>query len=472
MAMKWDKGKTFYIVFAFVFLSTCVLPLFGIYSFGINGGVVDEVLHRIGRVLSLIDVSVFFMLIVVEIVSLFFDKGASIKTLFITIALFFYSLTTYDSLDFLVDIVPEMSQYPFTVRIFDIVNFISFYFGAYFFFSYLFDVFVNPISKAEKRSSLMGFVLVCVLHFVFFYFDIRYAGPVILFIFYTWLCTRSIVFAISTKKADFTFVCLMIIGICMLAIFLNETHDHYVGVYDGALYSSLLFFIIAVCYLTIYFRFVLIATLKSYREEAEAKKVRELQTNILKNQVSPHYLFNALNVIKTLYGESKDQGDIALDLLSRHLRAYTKAADTILVPLREELGVVSDFVELEGLKYAKEIEVIYDIESDDFPVPYFSLQPLVENALKYSKIMDKKDGCLTIRAYQDGDKNIIEVIDNGIGFEPTLRNKDSFGLKNVRERFEILLNANFEVMSKLGEGARIRIEYPIEKTNQMKGEDK
>ncbi|MBQ4255090.1 MAG: hypothetical protein II721_03735, partial [Bacilli bacterium] len=91
MAMKWDKGKTLYLVFAFVFLSTCVLPLFVIYSFGINGGVVDEVVHRVGRVLSLIDVSVIFMLIVVEIVSLFFDKGASIKTLFITIALFFYS---------------------------------------------------------------------------------------------------------------------------------------------------------------------------------------------------------------------------------------------------------------------------------------------------------------------------------------------------------------------------------------------
>jgi hypothetical protein len=127
MAMKWDKGKTLYLVFAFVFLSTCVLLLFVIYSFGINGGVVDEAVHRIGRVLSLIDVSVIFMLIVVETVSLFFDKGASIKTLFITIALFFYSLTTYDSFDFLVDIIPEMNQYPFAVRIFDIVNFISFY---------------------------------------------------------------------------------------------------------------------------------------------------------------------------------------------------------------------------------------------------------------------------------------------------------------------------------------------------------
>ena len=130
------------------------------------------------------------------------------------------------------------------------------------------------------------------------------------------------------------------------------------------------------------------------------------------------------------------------------------------LPLEKELQVVNSFIELENMKYKKPFKVVYDIDSSDFEVPYFSLQPLVENVVKYSKINEKEDGYLSIETYEDDKFYYINLSDNGCGFDVKNVKTTSFGIANSRERFKLLSKAQFSITSKEGEGTSILIKIP------------
>ncbi|MCR5079107.1 MAG: histidine kinase [Bacilli bacterium] len=442
------------------FLLICVFPLLAVFFSSYNGYSPSPILTGLASASSIIAASCFFLLTVVESLSLFFDRTASYKTLVLTVLILLMSLSTHDMYGNLTDFIPEMAKHDFVLPLFRILNFVFFAFASFFFFSYLSENYGLAITKEEKWIGLAVLISTLVLNFVLFFFDIHYVGPILVAIACILFGFRAIWIGVQGEKANVNFSCFIFIGICILTVFINESGVIAFSFYQGTFVSSLILTFAFAAYLTIYLNFVITKTKASYKAEADAAKVKELQANVLKNQISPHYIFNALNVVKSLYNVDKEQGDLALELLSKHLRAYTKAADRLMVPLSQELDVIADFVELEGLKYGKPVEVIYDIDSESVEVPYFSLEPLVENALKYSKIADKEDGLLVIRAHEEEDRFVLEVEDNGVGFDPKEVPSSSYGIKNVKDRMEILLNATFIVESKPNEGTKVRIEIP------------
>jgi sensor histidine kinase YesM len=90
-------------------------------------------------------------------------------------------------------------------------------------------------------------------------------------------------------------------------------------------------------------------------------------------------------------------------------------------------------------------------------VPILSLQVYVENAIRYSKVNEIEGGYIEISSYEEGDKIIVEVNDNGVGFDVNDIKDTSFGIKNSRERFKLLLNAEIEIKSEIGSGTNVRI---------------
>jgi sensor histidine kinase YesM len=93
-------------------------------------------------------------------------------------------------------------------------------------------------------------------------------------------------------------------------------------------------------------------------------------------------------------------------------------------------------------------------------VPPFSLQPLVENAIKYSRVNEKEDGFIVISSFLDPTGAVvISVSDNGIGYDASKVSGNSVGIKNLSERFHILLNAELTVDSKPGEGTKTTIRF-------------
>jgi len=96
-------------------------------------------------------------------------------------------------------------------------------------------------------------------------------------------------------------------------------------------------------------------------------------------------------------------------------------------------------------------------------IPPLTIQPLAGNALRHGLGQKEEGGTLKIKSRREGNKHIVEVIDNGVGFDPSQVAEDPgnhVGLSNARLRIEELCDADMEIYSTIGVGTTIRIVIP------------
>ena len=87
------------------------------------------------------------------------------------------------------------------------------------------------------------------------------------------------------------------------------------------------------------------------------------------------------------------------------------------------------------MRFGDRVNVIYDIRAQDFYVPPLSIQPIVENAVKHGITKKAEGGTLTLRAYETDRAYVVEIIDDGIGFDISDVNFDEnkhFGINNIK----------------------------------------
>lgn len=212
-------------------------------------------------------------------------------------------------------------------------------------------------------------------------------------------------------------------------------------------------------YAFVYFRFIRLTQKRdlsnaNYRAQYESIKSKSLQ-----DQIKPHFVFNVLSSVKNLYHLNTESGDYAIDLFSKHLRAQVEAASTDLIPFEKELDNIHIFTELENLRRENDLNVIFDIDYTDFLIPALSLQPFIENAIKYSKINEKEDGYILISSHCDDEGVLLVISDNGVGFDPESIPPSSYGIRNSVERFRLLTGVIPKVISSLGNGTSIIIRF-------------
>lgn len=198
-------------------------------------------------------------------------------------------------------------------------------------------------------------------------------------------------------------------------------------------------------------------------QAAELQKENErIRYEVYKNQVNPHFIFNTLSSVQALYKHDNEAGDEAIGRFSRHLRRIVDSSNVELHPFDEELKIIMNYVELEKMRLKTNPQILFDINFQDFSVPVLSLQPLIENALRYSGVADKGEGYIRIFSDLSEDKSEVTLIveDNGKGFELSSVRKNATGLKNTAARYKHLLNAEMEVKSGAGKGTLIAIRIP------------
>ncbi len=185
-------------------------------------------------------------------------------------------------------------------------------------------------------------------------------------------------------------------------------------------------------------------------------------------QIKPHFVFNALTSIQSMYHESLEEGDTALNYFSKHLRSNIESDKRDLIPFEDELLNIGNYFELENMRLKNKVRLLFDIEYFDFDVPILSLQPLIENAIKYAKTELIEDGYIQIVSRLEEKRIVIEVNDNGIGFDAAAIKPESKGLANIIERFKYSLNAEIVIDSEIGKGTAISIFIPYaEKTAEI-----
>lgn len=178
------------------------------------------------------------------------------------------------------------------------------------------------------------------------------------------------------------------------------------------------------------------------------RQLDEVQLQLLKNQINPHFLFNTLNMIASMAQiEEADVTEKMITALSRLFRYNLKSTDSVM-PLERELKVVQDYMYLQQMRFGQRLRFTAQCSPDtkEILIPAFSLQPLVENAVLHGLSSKSKGGKIHIRAWFKGKRLWISVADTGEGVEyhrlgdirSSLRREDNkktgIGISNIYRR--------------------------------------
>ena len=205
------------------------------------------------------------------------------------------------------------------------------------------------------------------------------------------------------------------------------------------------------------------------KREAE---VRNLQTSIALSQIKPHFLYNALNTIYVLCGKDLEKGRQAISDLSDYLRINIGSIDSKFpIAFEKEMEHVKKYLAIEQLRFPDEFTVSVVTPVTDFLLPALSLQPLVENAVRYGVVPKGEDGLILITTRETNKEYVVSVVDNGPGFDTSvleaMEDDDSpnhIGILNVRERLQRLSGGTLEIRSTIDYGTEAIIRIPKERT--------
>ncbi len=194
-------------------------------------------------------------------------------------------------------------------------------------------------------------------------------------------------------------------------------------------------------------------------------KLDIMQNQVLVAQIQPHFLFNALATIQALCKKDSDLAAKTINNFSKYLRGNVRLQNMELVSFDEEITHITVYTDIEKLRFPN-IRVEFEIDDPDVKVPFLSIEPLVENSIRYG-IRGKDDGFVKIHTYSDKKNHIIEVLDNGKGFdvksmlfEIEKENSEHVGLKNVKNRIESMCNGKMKIESQIGVGTKITVKIP------------
>ncbi|UED74915.1 ATP-binding protein [Brevibacillus sp. DP1.3A] len=199
------------------------------------------------------------------------------------------------------------------------------------------------------------------------------------------------------------------------------------------------------------------------------QSVREqlrLEAAWLQAQIQPHFLFNALSAVTALSDINLDKMRDLLYEFSNFLRNKFKFEDMDgLVPIETELSLVRSYLYIEKVRFEERLQVVWEIDDcEDVKIPFLTIQPLVENAIKHGVMNRIRGGEIKIRISVQETHAEITVEDDGIGMEEDQvqrlleRKADSssgVGLINTDQRLKRHFGTGLLIESTLGTGTKV-----------------
>ena len=195
--------------------------------------------------------------------------------------------------------------------------------------------------------------------------------------------------------------------------------------------------------------------------QAESLALRnELQH--LQGQISPHFLFNALNTVMACR-DDPEAIDTVTQALANYLRFLLRPAAT-LEPLSRELDALEEYLTVQGVRFGDGLVTRIDCDLDvrGVPVPPVMVQPLVENAIKYGGQTSTRPIRVDVAARREGDALVVEVANTGAWVTPGGRQATGTGLHSLERRLRLLVGPSTTVSHREDDGwVRVRIRIPI-----------
>ena len=197
--------------------------------------------------------------------------------------------------------------------------------------------------------------------------------------------------------------------------------------------------------------------------------LNRMRTKNFISQMQPHFLYNTLGSIREVVLTNPEYGADLLYDFTTHLRASISAMSSDdEIWFSQELENIRAFVNIEKMRFGDRLDVVYDVEVEDFKIIPFGIQPIVENAIKHG-IYEKgvAGGTVVLKAWETEDFWEVSVVDDGIGFDPDevrrqvdSGERDSTGLQNLIFRLENMMGAEVELTSLIGAGTTVLVQIP------------
>ena len=183
-------------------------------------------------------------------------------------------------------------------------------------------------------------------------------------------------------------------------------------------------------------------------------------------QIQPHFVLNSLTSIKQACDDNDPQtaGRLVEKFADFLKESLSSISNTECISITKEMQTVRNFMDIIDDRFDGDVKAVYDLQEVDFVVPPFSVQMLVENAVKHG-IRKKPDGKGTvwIKTRHEGADCIVEVLDDGVGFDPEAISPDDegqIGLRNVETRLRLMCGGKLEIESMPGKPTRVIMRIP------------
>lgn len=201
--------------------------------------------------------------------------------------------------------------------------------------------------------------------------------------------------------------------------------------------------------------------------DRQAKLTARAELKALHAQINPHFFFNTLNTITSLVRTKPDQARELLIKLGVLFR-FTMHKTGKQITIAEELTQVRAYLTIEQARHGDKLAVQEEIDEQAMPyrIPFLTIQPLVENAIKHGLQPKEEGGSIVLRIEDCGNTVAVSVIDNGVGMDITKNHPlhrplgESIGLKNVHERLMGLYGEGLKIKSSPGDGTIISFSLP------------
>lgn len=203
------------------------------------------------------------------------------------------------------------------------------------------------------------------------------------------------------------------------------------------------------------------------RDRLVAEQENELMQSrvaIMLSQIQPHFLYNALAAIQNMCHGKAPEAEQATIQFAEFLRGNLDSlkADRP-ISFAQELRHTQNYLWLEKRRFEENLRVEYDIQAENFRIPALTLQPIVENAVRYGAMARECGGTVRVSSREAADAFLVTVEDDGPGFDPRAPKADGrthIGITNVGERLKAMCGGSLTVHSVPGTGTSVVISIP------------
>lgn len=194
--------------------------------------------------------------------------------------------------------------------------------------------------------------------------------------------------------------------------------------------------------------------------EQQNENLRQ-KTSIKILQMRPHFIYNTMTSIYYLCGEDTKKAQKVISDFTTYLRHnFTAITNEETIPFSEELEHVRAYLEVEKARYEDKLFIEFDTPHTSFRVPPLTVQPIVENAVKYGISPDLEPLYITVTTRDTGSSAEIIIEDTGPGYSPSNTSEPHVALENTRERISVMCGGTLTIAPRESGGTTVTIQIP------------